>query len=267
MLKVGWFSTGQGPGSRGLLQFIQQRIQDGLLDVSIQFVFSNRERGQAEGSDAFFELVAGYHLPLVTLSSSRFAKERGGRFVEHRSAYDLRARELLHAYDVDVCLLAGYMLIVGPELWRHWPMLNLHPALPDGPKGTWQDVIWQLIESRAMRTGAMVHLANDDLDRGPVVAYFTLPISGPALDPLWEETIGRPIEELKQLRSEELPLFQRIREEGYRREPYLIAEALRALAQERVRIGDGTVRDAAGMPTPGMCLDPEIEAALLHGGS
>ena len=86
MLKVGWFSTGRGPGSRGLFQFIQQRIRAGILDASIEFVFSNRERGQAEGSDAFFALVDSYKLPLVTLSSRWFARERGGRFDEHRSA-------------------------------------------------------------------------------------------------------------------------------------------------------------------------------------
>ena len=262
MLKVGWFSTGRGPGSRGLLQFIHQRIQNGLLDASIEFVFSNRDRGQAEGSDAFFRLVDSYRLPLVTLSSRRFAQEQGGRLADHRAAYDLRVRELLQHYQVDICMLAGYMLIVGPELWRHWPMLNLHPALPDGPKGAWQDVIWQLIENRATRTGAMVHLANDDLDRGPVIAYFTLPITGPEFDPLWPEATARPVSDLKLSPGEDLPLFQRIREEGYRREPCLIAETLQALAQGRVRVDDGTVNNEAGTPVPGVCLDNEIEAQL-----
>ena len=262
MLRVGWFSTGRGPGSRGLLQFIQQRIQNGLLDASIEFVFSNRDHGQAEGSDTFFKLVDGYRLSLVTLSSHRFAQERGGRLADHRSAYDLQVRQLLQAYEVDVCMLAGYMLIVGPDLWHNWSMLNLHPALPDGPKGTWQDVIWQLIESRAARTGAMVHLANDDLDRGPVVAYFTFPITGPSFDTLWPQASSISVADLKLSPGEDLPLFQRIREEGYRREPYLIAETLQALAQGRVQLGDGTVRDATGSPVQGVCLDQEITGQL-----
>ena len=262
MLKIGWFSTGRGPGSRGLFQFIQRRIQEGFLDASIEFVFSNRERGQAEGSDKYFALVDSYKLPLITLSSRRFARERGGRFDDHRSTYDLQVQQLLHSYQVDVCMLAGYMLIVGPELWRHWPMLNLHPALPDGPKGTWQDVIWQLIETRATHTGAMVHLVNDDLDRGPVVAYFTLPITGPDFDSLWPQATASSISELRASPGEDLPLFQRIREEGYRREPYLIAETLQALAQGRVRVGDGTVRDAYDALTRGVCLDVEIKTEM-----
>ncbi len=262
MLKLGWFSTGRGPGSRGLLQFIQQRIDGGLLDASIRFVFSNREHGEAEGSDAFFKLVDDYHLPLIAFSSGRFARDRGGRLAEHRAAYDLHVRELLRGYDVEVCVLAGYMLIVGPELWRRWPMLNLHPALPDGPTGTWQDVIWQLIGSRASYTGAMVHLANDDLDRGPVVAYFTLPITNPEFDPLWSNIAGRPVSELRHTPGEELALFQRIREEGYQREPYLISETLHALAQGRVQVSDGVVRDAWGQPMEGVCLDEDIEREL-----
>ena len=262
MLKIGWFSTGRGPGSRGLLQFIHQRIQNGLLDASIEFVFSNREYGQAEGSDTFFKLVEGYRLPLVALSSRRFAQEQGGRFSDHRTTYDLQVRDLLRDYQVDVCMLAGYMLIVGPGLWHHWPMLNLHPALPDGPKGTWQDVIWKLIESKATHTGAMVHLANDDLDRGPVVAYFTLPITGPGFNPLWAATAHTSVKDLRQSLGEDLALFQQIRKEGYRREPHLIAHTLQALAQGRVTVVDGTVRDTMGRRVQGVCLDAEIEREL-----
>jgi len=54
MLNIGWFSTGRGPGSQGLLRFVQDRLAKGLLDARIQFVFSNREPGEAEGSDQFF---------------------------------------------------------------------------------------------------------------------------------------------------------------------------------------------------------------------
>ena len=262
MLKIGWFSTGRGPGSRGLLEFVHRRIQDGLLDASIQFVFCNRELGEAEGSDAFMGLVNGYGIPLVTCSSRRFARGRGGRLADHREAYDQRVKKMLAGRNVDICMLAGYMLIVGRELWGRWPMLNLHPALPDGPKGAWQEVIWQLIEARASHTGAMVHLANDDLDRGPVVAYFTLPIAGPDFAPLWSELGDQPVERLRASPGEALPLFQRIREAGSRREPYLIAETLGALAQGKVSVQGGAVTDAAGRPVSGVRLDEEIEAAL-----
>ena len=81
--------------------------------------------------------------------------------------------ELLGGYGVDVCVLAGYMLVVGSGLCRAWPMLNLHPALPDGPVGSWQEVVWRLIAERAGVTGVMTHLVTEDVDRGPVVSYVT----------------------------------------------------------------------------------------------
>ena len=64
MLRIGWFSTGRGEGSRGLLQFVQQQILGGRLDACIEFVFSNRKRGEAEGSDEYFKLVEKFGLRL-----------------------------------------------------------------------------------------------------------------------------------------------------------------------------------------------------------
>ena len=68
--------------------------------------------------------------------------------------------------------------------------------------------------------------------------------------------------ELRASQGEDLRLFQRIREEGYRRESYLIANTLQALAQGRVKVDGGVVRDAQGTLTRGVCLDAEIESEM-----
>ena len=65
-------------------------------------------------------------------------------------------------------------------------MLNLHPALPGGPKGMWQQVIWELLEDEADETGAMIHLATAQLDRGPVVSTFRFSLARPRLGPALE---------------------------------------------------------------------------------
>ena len=288
MLNIGWLSTGRGEGSRGLLKFVQDRIASGRLDARIRYVFSNRAAGEAEGSDSFFELVRSYDLPLLTYSSRDFRRASGGRFSDHREEFDRQVERLVEGYSVDLCMLAGYMLIVGPTLWKQWPMLNLHPALPDGPVGTWQEVIWSLIERSASHTGAMVHLANDDLDRGPVATYLRLPITGPAFEQEWAQVggmpdaelkevygedlplfqiRGMPVAELKQVYGEDLPLFQKIRAEEYRREPYLIAETLQALSEGRLALRESQVMGPDGVLSEGLCLDREIEAALSPGQS
>ena len=127
-----------------------------------------------------WHLVRSYGIPVVALSSQRYRRERGAsRFAEVREAYDDETLALLDGHAADLHVTAGYGLIFGAVPWRGaGPALNLHPASPDGPVGTWQQVIWQLIESRAEESGAFVHLATEDLDRGPIVTYVTFPIRG-----------------------------------------------------------------------------------------
>lgn len=260
MLNIGWFSTGRGPGSRGLLQFVQERLERNPIDARISFVFSNRAWGEADGSDQFFQLVESYGIPLVTLSSATFRRNAGGPWAKLRPAFDQAVINALSDYRPDICILAGYMLIVGGAMCRRYPLLNLHPALPDGPIGTWQEVIWTLIEQRATRTGAMLHLATEQVDRGPLLSYCTASIDGPDLAPYWQEIAGQNLPTLRAQHGENLPLFQQIRQAEYRREPYLLYETLRALAAGRVAIQNGQVSPTA------LCLDAEIDAAMAVDG-
>jgi len=245
MLNIGWFSTGRGEGSRGLLSFVQTRLNETGANARINFVFSNRGRGEAEGSDEFFSLVDGYGLPLITHSSAEFRKEVGGRFADHREEFGQQVMEKLAGSEADVCVLAGYMLIVSGKMCRQYPLLNLHPALPDGPTGTWQEVVWELIETRATKTGAMVHLATEEVDRGPVVSYVTVPITGPGFDEHWRTLEGQDLDVIKKTEGEDFALFQAIRREQYRREPYLLFETLRSVSQGEIRVADGQVLDAS----------------------
>ena len=264
MLSIGWFSTGRGQGSLGLLRFIQERISQGVIDADIQFVFSNREPGEADGSDHFLDQVRSYSIPLTTCSSRKFRRSVGGDFASHRIEYDREVLKRLEGFAPDVCVLAGYMLIVGGEMCRKYTMLNLHPALPTGPVGTWQEVIWSLIESEASETGAMTHLVTEEVDRGPVVSCFTMPITGGAWERHWNEVNGKNAQRLKSDYGEDLPLFQAIRQEEYKREPYLLATTLSALAKGEIRIKNGEALDSKGSRIQGVCLNSEIEEALAE---
>ncbi len=269
MLEIGWFSTGRGEGSQGLLRFIQERILRGQLDARIQFVFSNRAPGEAEGSDRYFQLVQGYGLPLLHLSSAQFRRDRGGPIARHREEFDHQVMDLLGDRQPDICVLAGYMLIVGGTMCRSCSLLNLHPALPDGPTGTWQEVIWSLIEKRSRQTGAMMHLATEDVDRGPVVSHCTADLTGKEFETDWRELEEQDLDQIKAGFGEEFPLFQLIRQAEYRREPYLLLETLRAIAAERVVIQGGQVLDRSGLPLSqthprGLDLDRDIDRAMAQ---
>ena len=150
-------------------------------------MFCDRERGEAPESDQFLDLVERLDLPaghaLQQAELGRGAEARRDRSA-WRDEYHAAVVDLLKPYGLGVLVMAGYMLIPGPTMGRRYPILNLHPALPGGPTGTWQEVIWRLLEEEADETGAMIHIATAQLDRGPVVSYFRLPLRGDDWDPL-----------------------------------------------------------------------------------
>ena len=253
-LDLGWLTAGRGPGSRGMFEGVLAAIDDGSLDARIAFLFMHRERGEGEASDAFMDLAASRGIPIESLSSARFREEHGGDFATHREEYDARVLDLLRPHAADLCVMAGYLLILSPALTHAYRFVNLHPALPDGPVGLWQEVIRELIETGAQESGATVLLVTDELDRGPRIAYARFPIVGPPFDALRSDA--------RRAGGEAQPLFDAIREAGLRREPVLLTETLKALAGGGLAVRGERIVDASGAPVDARDLTAEVEAAL-----
>ncbi|MFQ5925381.1 MAG: phosphoribosylglycinamide formyltransferase, partial [Dehalococcoidia bacterium] len=231
--KIGWFSTGRDAAARQLLRAVWRSISKGEIKAEICFVFSNRQQGEKRESDLLFKLVHSYQIPLICLSSKRFKEGFGEGW---RPEFEKEAMRQLEGFHPDLCVLAGYMLIVGEELCHRYPMINLHPAAPGGPKGTWQEVLWRLIEEGAAETGTMMHLVTPQLDEGPPATYCTFPLRGEPFDRYWDEIKGRSVEEVKAEQGERNPLFRQIRKHGLAREFPLIIATLKAFSEGRVRI-------------------------------
>lgn len=237
----------------GLLNATLDAIDSDRLNATIDFVFCNRERGEAEGSDAFIERVRSRRIPLITLSSRKFrAGHKRRSWSELRRPFDLAALDLLGEYRADASVAAGYMLIA-PELCKRFQMINLHPALPDGPIGTWQQVIWELIERKASASGAMVNVVTEEVDAGPVLSFCRFPIRGPGLDPLWAESGQMSGDEIK-AQGESQPLFKSIRQAGLLRERPLLVATLVELAERRLLLSN--------LPERPVDLTRAVEAAV-----
>jgi folate-dependent phosphoribosylglycinamide formyltransferase PurN len=206
-------------------------------------VFSNREPGEAKESDLLFELVRSYNIQLVYLSHKKF-KTTGEK--EWRIKYDREVNEKIKPFAPDLCVLAGYMLIVSEELCLRYDMINLHPAPPGGPTGSWQEVIWTLIKNKADTAGAMMHLATPELDRGPVVTYCLFPIKGTPFVEYWR-------------RGDKNMLFRLIRQHELAREFPLIILTLRSLSRGEVSIKDGRVIDTQGKIISGYNLSRKVD--------
>lgn len=270
MYQVGWFSTARGPTSRALLRAAWEAMQRKEISAQIAFVFCSRGQGESEETDQFLAQVKSYGIPLVTLSFARFRRSHRGRgtgydgatFAPWREAYDREVVRLLQGHHPDLVVLAGYMLIMTAALCQRYTALNLHPAAPGGPAGTWQQVIWKLIQEEASYSGIRMHLVTPDLDQGPIVTYCAYPLRGGDLDPLWVEVQGKDLEQLKATSGEELPLFLRIRREGVARELPLILASIKAFAEGWIWVENGQPRDHSGQLLRGYDLTAEIEATL-----
>ena len=267
MYKIGWFSSGRDEAARELLNVVWDSIQNGFIPAQFDFVFSNRERGQDAESDFFFHLVQSYDIPLICNSSKNFKLEvRRKNIEEWRIAYDREVMKSLKEHEPDLCVLAGYMLITGPELCKKFTMINLHPAEPGGPTGTWQEGIWKLIETRADKTGVMMHLVTEILDRGPAITFCTFPIRGEKFDHLWKDIEKKlkikSLEDIIQKEGEGEPLFAEIRKEGVKRELPLIIQTIKEFADGRVKVEDGKIIAEGKIISGAYDLSEKIEMIL-----
>ena len=244
MLNIGWFSTGRDKAARQLLQAVSDKSHSGDINGKISFVFSNREPGESKESDLFFKLVRSYKIPLICLSHKRFKTAR--RENEWRIKYDKEVDKKIETFAPDVCVLAGYMLIVSEELCYKYDMINLHPAPPGGPTGSWQDVIWALIRNKSDTAGAMMHLVTPQLDRGPVVSYCLFSIKGAPFAEYWQ-------------RDDKNMLFQLIRQYELAREFPLITLTLQSLSRGEVSIKDGRAIDTQGKLINGYNLSDKVD--------
>ncbi len=179
MFKIGWLSTGGDKEAMGLLETTKQAIDEGIIpDSEICWVFSNRVEGENPKTDDFLKYVESIGASLACRSSSGFRPSlRESKPLEWRRQFDksiLRSLEGLEKPDIVV--LAGFMLIVSPVLCEAFDMINLHPALPNGPKGTWQEVEIEVVEKKLQETGAMVHEVIKECDAGRPLTFYRVRI-------------------------------------------------------------------------------------------
>ena len=149
-LKIGVLLSGNGTN----LQAIIDAAAAGL-PVDIVAAVSSRpdaygiERAQAAG------------IPVTVLNRDVYADPE---------AADALIARTLHAAGAEYVVMAGYMRKLTPVMLDAFPdrVLNLHPALLPSFKGA--HAIADAYAAGVKVTGVTVHLANEDYDKGPIVA-------------------------------------------------------------------------------------------------
>ncbi len=254
-LNLGWFSSGRDESARVLLSSIAKRRDQGVLDISIRFVFCNWEEGEEpqhpehEQREKYFQLVRELGIPLVTLSWKRFRDNlKTGTKDERRAAYGERMRSLIEDSQIDLGILAGYSLWIDRDTCARFNVLNLYPSLPGGPLGTAQEVVWQIIAQRAARHGAMVLLCSPEQEEGIPLSCCSFPVQTPEYKHLWEQFDAATrkrgaFETISKEEAESSPLFQKINGDAKSREAPLLTYTLKMLAEGSVKIINGRIHE------------------------
>ncbi|HYN04110.1 MAG TPA: phosphoribosylglycinamide formyltransferase [Vicinamibacteria bacterium] len=150
MKKLGVLLSGRGSN----LQALVDAAGRGELGGEIAVVVSN-----VEGAPGL-ERARKAGIPAV------FRDHRG----KPRESYDAEIVEILRAHHVELVCLAGFMRLLSPVFVRAFAgrIVNIHPALLPAFAGL--DAQRQAWEHGAKVSGATVHLVDEGLDSGPIVA-------------------------------------------------------------------------------------------------
>jgi phosphoribosylglycinamide formyltransferase 1 len=165
-------------GSGTNLENIAVKIEEGAVRARIVVVISNVE-------DAYALVRAGRHgLQAVFVDPASFGD---------RAAYDRELIRILTENDVDLVVLAGYMMLVGGEIVETFPhrIMNIHPALLPSFPGT--SGVADALDHGVKITGVTVHFVDEGLDTGPIIVQESVPVL-PGDD---EETLHQRIHEVE----------------------------------------------------------------------
>ena len=156
-LELGVLVSGRGSN----LQAILDAMGRSELDARVRLVLSNRADAAA--------LARARQAAVATavLEHRRFAD---------RAEFDRAMVELLRAAGVEWVVLAGFMRVLTPAFLAAFPqrVLNIHPALCPAFPGI--DAQAQALAHGVRVTGCTVHLVDEGVDSGPIIAQAVVPV-------------------------------------------------------------------------------------------
>lgn len=160
-LRVAVLASGRGSN----LQAVIDAIEAGRVQAKIVAVISNKKDAIA------LERARTHGLKDVFVDPKPFAGKP-----ESREAYDRTILEILHQYEVELVLLAGYMKIVTAVLVDAYAnrMMNIHPSLLPSFPGL--DVQKKAIDWGCKLAGCTVHFVTEGVDEGPIIIQAAVPI-------------------------------------------------------------------------------------------
>ena len=170
-------------GAGSTMVNLAQRIDAGEVPAEISVVISSRDGvlGLERARERGFETVVLRRKPF----------KRDGRF--DATAYSEALAGILDERGADLVVMAGFMTRLAAPVLRYYRVLNVHPALLPmfGGEGFYGHHVHRAVLEQGVKiTGATVHLADEEYDRGPIVMQEAVPV----LDDDDEDTLAARVQ-------------------------------------------------------------------------
>jgi phosphoribosylglycinamide formyltransferase-1 len=153
-LKLGFLASGNGSSARAIVA----AIAAGALNAEARLMVSNMKAAPALD----FARDAGVPALCIPTQSDPEAADR-------------RLAEALAAHGVELLVLSGYLRRLGPQTLGRYAgrILNIHPGpLPQfGGHGMYGRRVHEAVVAAGVaESGIVIHLVDEEYDRGPVIA-------------------------------------------------------------------------------------------------
>jgi phosphoribosylglycinamide formyltransferase 1 len=158
--RVGVLASGRGSNLRAL----HAATKDGVLKGSAEIVVIASDKPGA-GALVFANEVG---IPSIAQPKDGLARE----------AWDAAMVEKLASYKLDFVVLAGFMRVLSPVFVKSYPgrIVNVHPADTREHKGLGGYAF--AFERKMPETKVTVHVVDDGLDTGPILAQRAVDLRG-----------------------------------------------------------------------------------------
>ncbi|MBO5303308.1 MAG: phosphoribosylglycinamide formyltransferase [Lachnospiraceae bacterium] len=156
MLNIAVLVSGGGTN----LQAVMDAIENGTItNAKISVVISNNKNAYA------LERAASKGIEGICISPKDF---------ESRAEFNAAFLEKLNSYHVDLVVLAGFLVVIPPEMIAQYRnrIINIHPSLIPSFCGTGYyglKVHEGVLERGVKVTGATVHFVDEGTDTGPII--------------------------------------------------------------------------------------------------
>lgn len=156
MLKIAVLVSGGGTNLQAVMDAIDDQT---ITNTKIEVVISNNKNAYA------LERAAKKGIPNLCISPKDFAD---------RAEFNRAFLEKLNSYHVDLVVLAGFLVVIPPEMIAEYKnkIINIHPSLIPSFCGTGYyglKVHEGVLERGVKVTGATVHFVDEGTDTGPII--------------------------------------------------------------------------------------------------